>query len=76
VTDDDGPTMHPHVAESMEKHEQLRAEELERLTELHKRIERGVDEGLIDYGAGMEMLLNISKARMALFGVGAYPGAW
>jgi hypothetical protein len=70
---------HPPETESVHDiayREQLRAEELEHLTELRKRVERGIDEGLVEYESGMEILLNISKARMALAGVGTYPGAW
>ena len=57
----------------MTEREQLRKDELEHLTQLRDRIQEGVDEGYIDALSGTEMLLNISKARMALAGVGVYP---
>lgn len=53
--------------------EQARAEELAHLAELEERVQRGMDEGEIDPLGGVEMLLNISKARMALSGVIMYP---
>jgi hypothetical protein len=59
-----------------ERREQLRAEELEHLTKLRDRVQRGMDRGDVDLASGAEMLLNISKARMSLSGVGYYPGAW
>lgn len=64
------------VARSIERREQLRAEELLHLTQLRDRVQQGIDDGRIDLYGGTEMLLNISKARMALAGVGYYPGAW
>lgn len=64
------------VRRDIERRERLRAEELEHLTELRDRIQRGMDRGEVSLESGTQMLLNISKARMALSGVGAYPGAW
>lgn len=70
------PQHSPEVQRDIERREQLRTEELEHLTQLRDRIQEGIDEGFIDLASGTEMLLNISKARMALAGVGYYPGAW
>lgn len=63
----------PDVARDIDRREQLRAEELAHLDELRDRVQRGLDEGKIDPLGGATMLLNISKARMALAGVGMYP---
>lgn len=68
------PTTTPeHVQREQERRERIRAEELEHLTDLRDRVQEGIDHGAIDVLAGTEMLLNISKARMALSGVGMYP---
>lgn len=66
----------PHVQAAIERQERLRAEELEHLTELRDRIQLGMDRGEVSLESGTQMLLNISKARMTLSGVGMYPGAW
>jgi len=65
-----------HLQRQMTEREKLRAEELEHLTQLRDRVQEGIDEGFVSLESGTTMLLNISKARMALGGVGAYPGAW
>jgi hypothetical protein len=52
--------------------EQLRTEELAHLDGLRERVLTGMDNGRIDLIEGATMLLNISKARMALAGVGGY----
>lgn len=73
------PTASAHTEEvrrDIERREQLRQEELEHLTELRDRVQAGIDGGGIDLLSGTEMLLNISKARMALGGVGVYVGSW
>lgn len=69
----------PHseqVQRDIDRREQLRQEELQHLTELRDRIQEGIDKGVISLESGTEMLLNISKVRMSLAGVGVYPGAW
>lgn len=63
----------PEVQRDIERREQLRAEEMEHLARLRDRVQQGMDEGLTDLESGATMLLNISKARMALAGVGFYP---
>lgn len=65
------------VRQDADRREKLRAAELERMDALYKRIEKGIDEGMVDLESGAKMLLNVSSARMALGGVGhVYPGAW
>jgi hypothetical protein len=59
--------------EGVKRREELRARELERLDALYKRIEAGMDEGVVDELSGAKMLLNISQARLSLGGVGTYP---
>ena len=61
------------VRRDIEAREQTRQAELEHLTELRDRVQTGLDRGEIDLASATEMLLNISKARMALAGVGTYP---
>lgn len=61
------------MARSVERREQLRIEELDHLTGLRDRIQDGMDSGVVDLCSGTEMLLNISKARLALSGVGVWP---
>jgi hypothetical protein len=63
----------PEVRRDITRREQLRREELEHLTELRDRVQAGIDGGGVDLVSGAEMLLNISKARMMLGGVGMYP---
>jgi hypothetical protein len=63
-------------AEQLERREQLRQAELAHLTELRDRVQKGIDKAEIDLASGTEMLLNISKTRMALAGIGYHPGAW
>lgn len=68
------PQVHsPDVQRAIDQREATRREELEHLTQLRDRVQEGVDEGYIDVLSGTEMLLNISKARMSLAGVGGYP---
>jgi hypothetical protein len=62
--------------EDIQRREDLRARELQRLGELYARIEAGMNEGRIEELAGAKMLLNISQARLSLGGVGVYPGAF
>jgi hypothetical protein len=62
--------------EDVQRREDLRARELERLGELYARIEAGMNEGRIEELSGAKMLLNISQARLSLGGVGFYPGAF
>jgi len=64
------------VQADVARRERLRAEELTHLTELRDRVQTGINNGAIDVESGTALLLNISRARMALAGVGYYPGAW
>jgi hypothetical protein len=64
------------VQRQMTEREQLRQAELEHLTQLRAQVQEGMDHGRISMKSGTQMLLNISRARMALAGVGTYPGAW
>jgi hypothetical protein len=64
------------VRRDIERREQLRAEELERMERLAARIEQGIEEGAVDLESATTMLLNVSRARAALGGVGVYPGAF
>lgn len=70
--------LHPEtdVQRDIDRREQLRTSELERMDALYERIVTGIDEGAIDLESGAKMLLNVSSARMALGGVGMYPGAF
>lgn len=52
--------------------EALRTDELEHLEELRKRVQQGMDDGLVSLESGTTMLLNISKARTQLGGVTPY----
>lgn len=71
------PSVHsPEVQRDIDRREQLRAEELERMDRLYQRIEQGIEEGAVDLESGATMLLNVSRARAALGGVGTYPGAF
>lgn len=63
----------PAVRRDIERREALRAEELTHLTDLRDRVQQGINNGAIDLESGAALLLNISKARMALSGVGMYP---
>lgn len=65
-----------NVSADTERREQLRAEEIERMERLAARIEQGIEEGLVDLESATTMLLNVSRARAALGGVGSYPGAF
>lgn len=71
-----GVPVAPEVQRDIERREALRQEELTHLTELRDRVQKGINNGAIDLESGATLLLNISKARMALAGVGYYPGAW
>lgn len=64
------------VQADIERREKLRADEVQHLTELRDRVQQGIDDGAIDLESGAALLLNISKVRMALAGVGYYPGAF
>lgn len=66
----------PRIEQDIARRDALRREELEHLTRLRDRVQQGMDEGLTDLESGTTMLLNISKARCALAGVGYYPGAF
>lgn len=73
------PTASAHTEEvrrDVARREQLRQEELEHLAQLRSLVQAGLDHGEIDTESGVAMLLNISKARLALGGIGVYPGAW
>lgn len=62
--------------QNTERREQMRTEELERMDRLAARIEKGIEEDVVDLESGATMLLNVSRARAALGGVGTYPGAF
>jgi hypothetical protein len=67
------PSVHTEqVQRDVERREQLRTEELARMDRLYKRIEQGIEEGAVDLESATTMLLNVSRARMALGGVGTY----
>lgn len=72
--------LHPpspeQLADAHARREQLRAEELQRLTDLARRVEGAIAGGAIEIDYGVKLLLDISKTRCALGGVGFYPGAF
>lgn len=70
------PESYVQVKNDAERREKLRADELERMNALYKRIEKGMDEGMVDLESGTKMLLNVSSARLQLGGVAMYPGAF
>lgn len=70
------PESYVQVKNDAERREKLRTDELERMNALYKRIEKGMDEGMVDLESGTKMLLNVSSARLQLGGVAMYPGAF
>lgn len=77
LTEEPRVRFYPQVRDDVARREALRDAELKRMEELYARIEKGIDEGMVDLESGAKMLLNVSAARMALGGVGhVYPGAF